>query len=200
MNWSPSGFDSHGTLQVQQLDFLTPLGTAHAFNATIVLSSLLPPVTAPGQHITIAKIDWALPLSSVAVDFSFGDGVLKLERASTTLSEGNVKLGAIDLDFSKPLTVNSEADLDGISLAPLVAASSLGDKIKLDGKVTGSVPFTYGPDGIRIVNGHLKADGPGRIALDPAIWTQGGTQPVNAIQDLAYQAMENLPSTSSAPT
>ena len=193
LSWSPSGLDaSHGTLTLQQLDFLTPLGTAHAVNATIVLDSLLPPVTAPGQHIAIAKVDWTLPLSGVAADFSFGNGALKLDRASTGFSDGNLKLSPITLDFSKPLQVKSEADLDAISLAPLVAASNLGDKVKLEGKVSGSLPFTYGPDGLRITDGHLRSLGPGRITLDPSIWSQGGTLEVNAIQDLAYQAMENL--------
>lgn len=190
--WSAKGLTSHGTLQLQQLDFLTPLGTAHAVNATIVLASLLPPVTAPGQHIAISRIDWVLPLSGVAADFSFGNGSLALERASTGISEGNLKLGAVNLDFSKPLQVKSEAQLDAISLAPLVAASSLGDKVKLEGKVSGSLPFTYGPEGLRIIDGHLRALGPGRITIDPSVWTQGGTLGVNAIQDMAYQAMENL--------
>jgi len=189
----PSGLDSsHGSLTLQQLDFRTPLGMAHAVNATIVLSSLLPPVTAPDQHIAIAKVDWTLPLSGVAADFSFGNGTLKLERASTGFSDGNLKLAPIAVDLGKPLQLQSQADLDAISLGPLVAASNLGDKVKLEGKVSGSLPFTYGPDGIRIVNGHLHALGPGRIALDPSIWSQGGTLEVNAIQDLAYQAMENL--------
>ncbi|HEX2759646.1 MAG TPA: YdbH domain-containing protein, partial [Rhizomicrobium sp.] len=193
LSWSPSGLDSsHGTLTLQQLDFRTPLGMAHAVNATIVLSSLLPPVTAPDQHIAIAKVDWTLPLSGVAADFSFGNGTLKLERASTGFSDGNLKLAPIVVDLGKPLQLQSQADLDAISLGPLVAASNLGDKVKLEGKVSGSLPFTYGPDGIRIVNGHLHALGPGRIALDPSIWSQGGTLEVNAIQDLAYQAMENL--------
>jgi hypothetical protein len=192
VNWSVSGFDSHGTLSLQQLDFLTPLGTAHAVNASIVFSSLLPPVTAPDQHIAIARVDWALPLSGIAVDFSFGNGALKVERASTGFSEGNLKLGTLNLDFSKPLQVAGAADLDSVSLAPLVAASNLSDKVKLEGKVTGSLPFSYGPEGIRITGGHLQSEGPGRIALDSSIWSQGGTLEVNAIQDLAYQAMENL--------
>jgi hypothetical protein len=192
INWSPTGFQSHGTLAVEKLDFLTPLGTAHAVNATIVLSSLLPPVTAPGQHITISQIDWALPLSGIAVDFSFGGGTLKVESFSTGIAEGNVKLGAISVDLVGAPTVTDTASLNGISLAPLVAASNLGSKIKLEGKVTGSVPFSLGPEGFRIVNGHLASTGPGRISLNRSIWNEGATVSVNAVQDMAYQALENL--------
>jgi hypothetical protein len=192
LNWNASGMDSHGTLRLLQLDFLTPLGTAHAVSATIELQSLLPPVTAPDQHIAVSKVDWVLPLSGLAANFSFGNGVFKLAQANSGIAEGAIKLGALNLDFGKPLQIKGQADLDALSLAPLVAASSLGDKVKLEGKVSGTLPFTYGPEGVRIVDGHLRALGPGRIAIDPAVWTQGGTLGVNAIQDLAYQAMEYL--------
>jgi hypothetical protein len=192
IGWSLTGFQSHGTLAVDKLDFLTPLGTAHAVNASIVLSSLLPPVTAPGQHITISKIDWALPLSGIAVDFSFGGSTLKVESFSSGVAEGTIKLGALSVDLVSAPAVTGTAALNGISLAPLVAASNLGNKIKLEGKVTGSVPFSLGPEGFRIVNGHLASIGPGRISLNRSIWNEGATVQVNAVQDMAYQALENL--------
>ena len=192
ITWSPAGFQSHGTFGVEKLDFLTPLGTAHAVNATIVLNSLLPPVTAPGQHIAISKIDWTLPLSGVAMDFSFGGGALHVESLSTTIAEGNVKLGAFSVALSSAPAMTGAAALDGIALAPLVAASNLGNKVKLEGKVTGSVPFSIGPEGLRIANGHLASIGPGRISLDRSIWNEGATVSVNTVQDLAYQALENL--------
>lgn len=192
LTWTKAGLAaSHGTLELDALDFLTPLGTAHAIDAKIVLSSLLPPVTAPGQHIAISKIDWTLPLSGIGMDFSFGDGTLKLDNFTTNIADGNVRLGNIAVALNGPRNIKGAADLKSISLAPLVAASNLGGKIKLEGKVTGNVPFTYGPDGFRITNGHLAADGPGRISLDRSVWNQDDVA-VNAVQDLAYQAMENL--------
>ena len=192
ISWKGSAVQSHGTLALDKLDFLTPLGTAHAINATIVLSSLLPPVTAPGQHITVSRIDWTLPLSGIALDFSFGNGALKVESLRSDIADGNVRLGAFTINLAAPGNITGAAGLEGISLAPLVAASNLGSKIKLEGKVSGNVPFTYGADGFRIVNGHIAALGPGRISLDRSVWNQGGAVAVNAVQDLAYQALEYL--------
>jgi hypothetical protein len=161
-------------------------------NATIALTSLLPPATAPGQHITISRIDWTLPLSGLAMDIGFGGGQLRIDNFSTTISEGGVKLGGLAIDLGGGKLVEGAASLAGISLAPLIAASNLGSKIKLEGKVTGTVPFSYGPAGFRIVNGHLASDGPGRIELNRSVWNEQGGVAVNAVQDRAYQALENL--------
>jgi hypothetical protein len=192
ISWTPGAIQSHGVLAIDKLDFLTPLGIAHAVNANIVLTSLLPPVTAPGQHIAISRIDWTLPLSGIAVDFSFGAGTLRVDSLASGISEGNVRLGALTIDLLGTRAMNGAANLDSISLAPLVAASNLGSKVKLEGKVAGTVPFSFGPDGFRIVNGHLASLGPGRISLDRSVWTQGGAVAANAVQDLAYQALEYL--------
>jgi hypothetical protein len=65
--------------------------------------------------------------------------------------------------------------------------------VKLEGKVSGHIPFAMGPDGFRITNGHVAADGPGRLSVDRSLWTQGEAAiNSNAVQDFAYQALENL--------
>ncbi|HWY62132.1 MAG TPA: YdbH domain-containing protein [Rhizomicrobium sp.] len=192
IDWTRGAIQSRGVLGINKLDFFTPLGVAHAVNANIILTSLLPPVTAPGQHIAISRVDWSLPLSGIALDFSFGAGTLHVDSLASTISEGNVRLSALAIDLTGPRAFSGAANLDGVSLAPLVAASNLGSKVKLEGKVAGTVPFSFGPDGFRIVNGHLASLGPGRISLDRSVWTQGGAAAANAVQDLAYQALEYL--------
>ena len=50
-----------------------------------------------------------------------------------------------------------------------------------------------GPDGFRITNGHVAADGPGRLSVNRSLWTQGEAAiNSNAVQDFAYQALEYL--------
>ena len=148
INWSPSRFpESRHRWCVDKLDFLTPLGAAHAVNATIVLSSLLPPVTAPGQHISISKrLTGRLPLSGIAMDFSFGGGMLcrSIRIGHQDFAEGNVKLGAFTVDLTgarllSPALLRWRASRwRRWSLLPISAA-----KVKLEGKVTGTVPFSY---------------------------------------------------------
>jgi hypothetical protein len=59
--------------------------------------------------------------------------------------------------------------------------------------VSGNIPFVMGPEGFRITNGHVAADGPGRLSVNRSLWAQGDAAiNSNAVQDFAYQALENL--------
>jgi len=193
IDWTREGFTSRGKLTVASLDFMTPLGKAHAVKSEIALTSLLPPVTAPGQSLTISRIDWTLPFSAVSVRFGFSPTTVQLDKADTDIAEGHASLGAITLSLLNPGPISGAADIKGISLNSLVTASNLGSKVKLEGKVSGHIPFAVAPDGFRITNGHVAADGPGRLSVDRSLWTQGEAAiNSNAVQDFAYQALENL--------
>jgi hypothetical protein len=193
IDWTQGAITSRGKLTVPGLDFLTPLGKAHAVKSEIALTSLLPPVTATGQNLTISRIDWTLPFSAVDIRFGFGPTTVQLAKADTDIAEGHASLGAITLSLSNPGMVAGAAEIKAISLNSLVAASNLGSKVKLEGKVSGHIPFAFGPDGFRITNGHVAADGPGRLSVSRSVWAQGDAAiNSNAVQDFAYQALENL--------
>jgi len=193
IDWTRDVITSHGKATVNSLDFMTPLGKAHAVKSEIALTSLLPPTTAPGQELTISRIDWTLPFSAVDVRFGFSPTSIQLAKADTDIAEGHASLGAITLSLANPGKVAGAAEIKGISLNSLVTASNLGSKVKLEGKVSGHIPFAMGPDGFRITNGHVAADGPGRLSVDRSLWTQGDAAlSSNAVQDFAYQALENL--------
>jgi hypothetical protein len=192
--WDGRGIASGGRLAIDSLDFLTPLGKAHAVKTALDFTSLLPPTTKAGQDLTISRIDWTLPFSGVDMRFGFSPAVIQVDKVSSGFAEGHVSLGAFAIDMANPKRIDGAADISSISLAALIAASNLGSKVKLEGKVSGHVPFSAGPDGFRIVNGHLQADGAGRLSIDRSLWAQGADAALstNAVQDFAYQALENL--------
>ncbi|HKD49062.1 MAG TPA: YdbH domain-containing protein [Rhizomicrobium sp.] len=193
IDWTRDAVTSRGKLTIANLDFMTPLGRAHTVKSEIALSSLLPPIAAPGQSLTISRIDWTLPITAVDVRFGFSPSTIQIAKADTDIAEGHASLGAIALSLANPGSIAGAADIKGISLSALVAASNLGSKLKLDGKVSGHIPFTMGPDGFRIANGHVAADGRGRLSVDRSLWAQGEAAiSSNAVQDFAYQALENL--------
>jgi hypothetical protein len=194
VRWTNAGITSGGHLAIASLDFLTPLGKAHAVKTELDFTSLLPPVTKPGQALAISQIDWTLPFSGVDVRFGFTPTSVSVDKVSTGFAEGRAALGAFTVNLANPGRIDGAADLASISLSSLVMASNLGSKVKLDGKVSGHVPFSAGPDGFRIVNGHVQADGPGHLSIDRSLWAQGADAAVatNAVQDFAYQALEHL--------
>ena len=193
VDWTKAEITSRGKLTINSLDFMTVLGKAHAVKSEIALTSLLPPVTAPNQSLTISRIDWTLPFSAVSIAFGFGPATVQLAKADTDIAEGHASLGATTFSLANPGNFSGAAEIKGISLNSLVTASNLGSKVKLEGKVSGHIPFAMGPDGFRITNGHVAADGPGRLSVDRSLWAQGDAAiNSNAVQDFAYQALEYL--------
>jgi hypothetical protein len=190
--WNSSGLLTHtGTLAVRDFSFLSPFGRATALDTTLNLTSLLPPVTAPGQELKIGRIAWTIPFTDLDLRFAFSTTALRIERFGTSFATGRIALTPFSVNPSAPGTFSSTAALTGISLEPLLAASNLGDKATLTGKLSGIVPFTAGPEGFRIKDGRLTSDGPGRLQLSRGLWGEGANS-VNAVQDFAYQALENL--------
>ena len=193
INWTKSEITSQGKLKIAALDFMTVLGKAHAVKSEINFTSLLPPATAPGQDLSIDRIDWTLPFSAVDVRFGFNGSEIHLAKADTDIAQGHVSLGAIALSLSHPGKTAGTAQLKSIALESLVAASNLGTKVKLEGKVSGNIPFDVGPEGFRITDGKITADGPGRLSINRSLWHQGDAAlSSNAVQEFAYQALEYL--------
>ncbi|MBA2589581.1 MAG: YdbH domain-containing protein [Alphaproteobacteria bacterium] len=193
VNWTKNEITSQGKLTVASLDFMTVLGKAHAVKSEINFTSLLPPATAPGQSLNIARIDWTLPFSAVDVRFGFNTSQIQLTKADTDIAQGHVSLGAITLSLAHPGQAAGAAEIKSIALDSLVSASNLGAKIKLEGKVSGNIPFAVGPEGFHITNGKIAADGPGRLSVNRSLWHQGeAALSSNAVQEFAYQALEYL--------
>jgi hypothetical protein len=129
----------------------------------------------------------------VDVRFGFDPAAARIDGFSTDIAQGHAALGGFTINLADPSHLAGDAQLTSIALGALVAASNLGDKLKLDGKVSGHVPFTLAPDGFRIIKGHVASDGPGRLSIDRTLWAQAGAAPATgAMQDFAYQALENL--------
>jgi hypothetical protein len=144
--WSAAGMGANtGTLRTTGFDFLTPMGRAHALDTALALASLLPPATADGQGLKIARIDWTLPFSAVDLRFGFTTQTVKIERLATDIADGHVALAPFAVSLAAPQTA-STATITGLSLAPLIAASNLSGKAALQGKLSGTIPFTAGPE------------------------------------------------------
>jgi hypothetical protein len=99
-------------------------------------------------------------------------------------------LAPFTLNPSAPGRFTSTATITSFSLAPLIAASNLSGKAALEGKLSGTIPFTAGSDGFRITKGRLTSDGAGRLSLNRSLW--GDTKVTNVVQDFAFQALEYL--------
>jgi hypothetical protein len=207
-NWAGEVLTSRGRVSTTGLDFKSPLGQVHRLKGEIVFDSLAPLTSPPGQVLTIDSIDAIVPIQSVQASLALGAEALRLEAATFEASKGKVTLEPLDVPLDGKGVIKGVVNIAGLDLGQLVAGSSLADKVKVEAVVDGRLPFEAGPAGFRFVDGKVYAVGPGRLSIAREALTgvqagQGGVDPndpltvkkdapVNAIQDFAYQAMENL--------
>lgn len=192
----PEG-SSSGHLVVPGLDFVSPAGPVKGLSGTIDFTNLAPLTTAPDQTLKVATLESIAPLTNLDLTF-------QLDKAALSVAGGRIEAagGTIGVEpFSVPLDrrpFSGVIVLDRVQLGDLIAGSGFGDKVKLDAVVSGRLPFTSDPDtGVKITGGTLYAAQPGRLSIQREALSGleaggGGEVPPNTVEDLAYQAMENL--------
>ncbi|MBO9546232.1 YdbH domain-containing protein [Caulobacter sp.] len=203
--WDAQGATSRGRLVADKIDFTSPIGFVATLDGSVDFTSLAPLTTAPDQSLKIVKIDSLVPLTAIESVFQLGADALHVSKASFEAAKGRISIEPTDVPFEPGKTISGVIVIEHLDLGEVLAASSLGDKVKAQAVVDGRLPFTFGPEGLRFQDGKIKAIQPGRIELARAALTGVEASPadspgappaqpaqVNAIQDFAYQAMENL--------
>lgn len=204
--WDAQGATSRGRLIADKIDFTSPVGFVATLDGTVDFDSLAPLTTRPGQTLRVVKIDSLVPLTGVESVFQLGADVLHVSKATFEAAKGRVSIEPIDVPLAADKTMSGAIVIQHLDLGELIAASSLADKIKIEAVVDGRLPFTFGPEGLRFQDGKISAIQPGRLEISRAALSTVAASPndspgapppsdggqVNAIQDFAYQAMENL--------
>lgn len=199
LNWTKDADagTSSGRLDIPGLDFTSPAGAVKGLSGTIEFTNLAPLTTAPNQTLRVATLE------SID-DFTELDLTFSLDKAALMVAGGDIQAagGTVSVEpFSVPLDrrpFSGVIVLDRVQLGELIAGSGFGDRVQLDAVVSGRLPFTSDPDtGVRIAGGALYAAQQGRLSIAREALSDleaggGGEVPPNTVEDLAYQAMENL--------
>lgn len=202
-DWTADGGSSGGLLTLRGLDFVSPLGPLAGLRGTVTLTSLAPLISATSQTLQASSVQSFAALGDTTVTFQLVDQVLTVEGGTAAVNGGTVVLDRFDVALEPGKTWEGKVTLAGVGLSPIVEASAFKDRLDLEARVSGPLPFIVGPDGVRFVNGRLTADAPGRLSIQRAALTdlsaEGATNvPVapeaaaGGIQNFAYQALEHL--------
>lgn len=207
--WSDGGLTSRGDLTINRLDFVSPMGPVVGLSGHVALSSLLPLAAAPGQVLKAQTVNTLVPLTDVDVRFGLADEAAVVEGASLAVGEGTLSFEPFTLPFDTAKPWTGVVNFDAVQMKELVEASPFGDRVDLEARLSGRVPFAVSPEGLRISDGSLRAVEPGKLSIlreaFDTVGTEGGavTAPVpvseevapaatNAVTEFAYQAMEHL--------
>jgi hypothetical protein len=190
---------SGGVLTIPGLDFVSPAGPVKGLRGTVEFTNLAPLTAARGQRLTADQLDSVTPLTDIEVTFGLDKAGVTIQGGDLALASGRVSIEpfSVPLDPNQPIT--GVIVLDRVQLGEIIAGAGFGEKVALDAIVSGRLPFTSTRDGgVRITGGTLAAVEPGRLSIArealSGLEAGGGGEGVapNTVQDLAYQAMENL--------
>lgn len=203
--WDDKGATSRGRLVANRIDFTSPIGFVATLDGAVDFDSLAPLTTRPGQSLKVVRIDSLVPLTAVESVFQLGADAVHISKATFEAAKGRVSIEPTDVPLGADKTISGVIVVEHLDLGELIAASSLADKVKVQAVVDGRLPFTFGPEGLRFQQGKISAIQPGRLEISRAALSNVAASPadapgappaqpaqVNAIQDFAYQAMENL--------
>lgn len=205
--WTKDALDGTASVSTQGLDLTTPAGRVTGLKGAVNLTSLVPAlVTAPDQHLTAARLDAVTPLTDLDLRFSMNGDVIALGAASATLAKGKATLDPMTLSLLPNAPLSGTLRLADVDLGEIVAGFNLSDSMTIQARIEALLPFNLSPEGLRFKEGRIAATGPGRLSIKRAALTgvaatatetaPGAPPPpptqVNAVQDFAYQALENL--------
>jgi hypothetical protein len=202
-DWAQTGVGSRGALSIPGLDFQSPAGRVEGLKGQIAFTSLAPLAAAAGQTLTIAKVDAIVPLTDLQARFSLANEVLTIAGGEAAVGGGKVRIESLEVPLTPGGATRGVLFFDGVQLHDLIEASPFGDKVELDARVSGRVPFERVDNRVRITGGDLKAIEPGRLSINrtalSGVKANGEAQlpttapdPNATFTDFAYQAMENL--------
>lgn len=200
--WSPDGTTSGGVLDIPRLDFKSPAGAVTGLSGRVAFASLAPLIAPPGQVLRAETIAAVAPLTGASATFALNEKALVVSDGEAAVGGGRVRIEILEVPLTPDPAMRGVLDLEGVQLHDLVEASPFGDRVDLDAKVSGRVPFEVQGGKVRITGGNLKAIRPGRLSIQRAALTSvsaaapaapaAGPQVSDTVSDFAYQAMENL--------
>ena len=205
--WVGDGGTSSGELKIPALAFKSPAGPVSGLSGDIRFTSLVPLIAPPGQTLHVARVGWTLPITDITASLELQEKALVVASAEGAAGGGRLfsKDVVVPLDPGQP--IHGAARLAGVQLHDLVEASPFGDRVDLDARVSGEIPFEVQDGKVHIAAGDLHAIAPGRLSIARAALTsvaaQGSIQApapaaaaaagsTDTFTDFAYQALENL--------
>lgn len=198
-NWSAEGVDSEGRVVIDRLNFQSPAGAVTGLAGEVAFTSLTPLITAPDQRLTAEGLAAMTPLTDLELMFELGAESFRVSGADLDVAGGRVVVEPFDLPLDRTQPFAGTLVLETVQLGELLDGAGLGERVDLDAVVSGRLPFTWDLErGFRVVDGSLYAVQPGRLEIArealSGLEAGGGGEdvPPNVVQDLAYQAMEEL--------
>ena len=205
--WTAAGATSSGKMDIVDMSFATPAGQIEALSGQLVFTDLLNLTMAEDATFTARKLNAFLPVENLVLRARTRGKAVAVDEVGLSIGGGRVRASNLLVPFDRSQDVTGVLHLEQLEVNDLLAAANLRDKASFQAALTGDLGFRYNERlGWQIESGELSSDR-GRLEISPEVLTgmssEGGELvstetdakvevPPNAMQDLAYQALENL--------
>lgn len=203
--WAGEQTTSGGELVIPDLDLKSPLGQVTGLAGQVAFSSLAPLIAPPGQRLHVARVAAMLPLTDLDASFSLSETEI-LAAGEAAGGGGRLTMADLRVPLQPGAPIKGTVQLDAVQVHDFVAATPFADRMELNAKVSGRIPFETAGGKLRIAGGALHAVEPGRLTVSrtalSSMSAQGAVQAPGPAQeqvgtndtfsDFAYQALENL--------
>jgi hypothetical protein len=194
--WGPHGATSSGRIRTDDLDFVTPAGKVAGLRTDIELTSLQPLTTAPRQEVRIGRLQGPIEIRRAHANVSLAKDVLYVQGTRFSALQGRGAVAPLRIPLGGRERWRGSVGFRDMQLDALIESSSVGDRLDFEGKVDGTLRFSYGPSGLRIAGGRFAGTEPGRLSIDPSLLSGSGTPGFEAssegLSGIALQALQHL--------
>ena len=194
INWDKDGISSNGLIDLTEMGLEIGGARLRGLNLNLRLSDLLPPRSPPSQSLRIARVETAVPVSDVALQFEMRPGPVPrfaIESGGLSFIGGTISLAPLVLD---PLAQRHDLTfvVEGLDLKKLFDLIQV-EGLQGNGKLAGRIPVTLIGTRIALNDGTLDALAPGVIRFKSeaaaAALAGGGEQVqllLQALEDFQY--------------
>jgi len=165
--WSDGELAGSGTLGLREFGARAAGIRFDGVSTAIRFTSLLPPVTAPEQMLSIARVDLGMPLEHGSVVFDLdADGELAFRRVEFSFAGGRLLAEPFTIDSAAAEDIGFVLRAEDVELSHFLALSQI-DGLAGTGVLSGSVPVRLADGGIRLDEGVLAAETDGVLRYTP---------------------------------
>ncbi len=190
LSWQPEGGSGFVDVGLSDLGFRAPGARIEGLNAVLRIDGW-PPRLAPGQLVSIARLDFGLELTEGLVEATLDrEGGLELASARFRFAGGTVRSeGRVDLlAEERPVLLSVE----GVDLGQLLERVRL-EGLSGTGRIHGRLPLVFGAGGVEIRDARLRASQEGGwIRYRPPAGASGLGPGLGGGVDTLLQALHNF--------
>ena len=172
IDWDRDTSHSSGVMRLDGVDFNGALGEGRNLSTQVVLQSLAPLISLPGQPVHLDSFKSLLVFTDLKSTVEFKGDHVALGQSKAQSPGGTVLLEPMTIPMDGKAAIKGNLYFDQLDFGAIIAQTDLAKDMVFQGKLSGRLPFVIDQGQLRLDKGGLTNDGPGHLSIRPGTLTQ----------------------------